>query len=73
MAVGKSSLGRVARASVIPAPEKETEKLIPAKEEVKPAEIKPAETKKPRAAKTAAVKPASEIYSVGDALPVWLL
>ena len=70
MAVGKSSLGRVARATVIPAPEKETEKIIVSEEiaATKPA----AESKKPRAAKPAQ-KVANTIYAVGDKLPVWLL
>ena len=71
MAVGKSSLGRVARSTVIPAPEKETEKII-AKQEVAATEKPAAEVKKPRAAKPVQ-KAANTIYAVGDELPVWLL
>lgn len=71
MAVGKSSLGRVARSAVIPAPDKETEKVV-AKEEVAATEKPAAEAKKPRAAKPSQ-KVANVIYAVGDALPVWLL
>lgn len=71
MAVGKSSLGRVARSTVIPAPNKETEKVL-VKEEVAATEKPAAEVKKPRESKPAQ-KVANVIYAVGDALPVWLL
>ena len=72
MAVGKSSLGRVARSTVIPAPEKETEKLVTAKEETAATEKPATEIKKPRA-RAAAQKATGVIYAVGDELPVWLL
>lgn len=71
MAVGKSSLGRVARSTVIPAPEKETEKVI-AKAEVAATEKPVVEAKKPRASKPVQ-KVSNAIYAVGDELPVWLL
>ena len=70
MALGKSSLGRVARSAVIPAPERETEQLIANAEP--PAPQRPAAEKKPRT-RTVAQKASAAAYAVGDELPVWLL
>lgn len=69
MAVGKSSLSRVARASVIPAPDKETETLI-AKDKRLVAPAKPVPEKK---APPAPQNPPAASYALGDELPVWLL
>ena len=76
MALGKSSLTRVAHSTTIPAPEKEVEKII-AKEETAAtaATAKPVGEKKPVAEKKPATvkKPMGAAYAVGDELPVWLL
>ena len=78
MAVGKSSLNRVAHASVA-APEKGTEKIIAKAEPTaleKPAPAAgPAAAKKPAPEKAAAKKPCplQKAYALGDELPVWLL
>ena len=82
MALGKSSLSRVAHSSVIPAPEKEIEKVIvkaeiaatekPAIAKQTAATEKTATPKKPRT-HAAPQKTLNAAYAVGDDLPVWLL